>query len=157
MYWSLRLEGLRVSPESFGSSYEESVLLTMAEVKQRMNNTEEDYILGAFNEERHIVGMAGFVRERRIKLQHKAMIWGVYVTPAYQGKGIAGQLMREILERGRALEGLDQINLCVVTTNEAAVALYTKLGFQMYGTERNALKVNGKSLDELHMAYYYVR
>ncbi|NEW06664.1 GNAT family N-acetyltransferase [Paenibacillus sp. SYP-B3998] len=155
-FWQLRLEALRTTPEAFSASYEENIPLTMSEVEKRFHYTECDtYIIGAFTEENQLVGLMGFRREQRIKLKHKGTIWGVYVTPTFRGKGIAKQLLAEILRRGKQLDGLKKINLSVVSTNQNAVELYRKLGFETYGTEKNALVVNGHGYDEEFMTYTY--
>lgn len=154
-YWPLRLEALKNHPEAFGASFEMSVQLPMSEVQERIHNEADDYILGAYTEEVTLAGTMGFKREHGLKLQHKGYIWGVYVSPPYRGRGLASRLLREVLERGRELEGIEQINLSVVTTNQSARRLYEHYGFEVYGIERNALVVQGKGYDEAHMTYFY--
>ncbi|RPK29679.1 GNAT family N-acetyltransferase [Paenibacillus xylanexedens] len=155
IYWSLRLEALKTHPEAFGASFELSIQLPMSEVQERIHNEPDDYILGAYTEEGTLAGMMGFKREYGLKLRHKGMIWGVYVAPPYRGSGLASRLLREVLDRGRHLEGIKQINLSVVTTNESARRLYERYGFEVYGIERNALEVHGQGYDEAHMNYFY--
>lgn len=154
-YWSLRLEALKNHPESFGASYELSVQLPMNEVQDRIHNEPDDYILGAYTAEGTLVGMMGFKREYGLKLRHKGFIWGVYVAPQFRGHGLASRLLREVLKRGETLEGIRQINLSVVTTNELARRLYEKYGFETYGIENYALEVGGQGYDEAHMTYVY--
>ncbi|MDF2650195.1 MAG: family acetyltransferase [Paenibacillus sp.] len=154
-YWALRLEALQKHPDAFGAAYEESVLLSMEEVEKRIDQDSGNYILGAFTAEGQLIGTAGFKREQSLKLKHKAFIWGVYVSENYRGQGIAKQLMVEVIRRGKQLEGLKQVTLCVVTTNGAAIDLYRKLGFESYGVERNALEYEGQSYDEEMMVYMY--
>jgi RimJ/RimL family protein N-acetyltransferase len=36
--------------------------------------------------------------------------------------------------------------------NEAAIALYQKMGFMVEGTKRDSMRVNGQYVDELYMA-----
>ncbi len=153
-FWKLRLEALKTQPEAFGSSYEEQVHTPMNEVESRINDEPDNYILGAFTEEGELIGMAGFRREPGRKMRHKGMVWGVYVTSAHRGKGIAKALMQEILRRGQAIEGLRQIQLAVVTANTAAASLYKGLGFVSYGLEKEALMVDGRLYDEELMAYF---
>ncbi|MEK4361357.1 GNAT family N-acetyltransferase [Paenibacillus sp. FSL M8-0212] len=131
IYWPFRLEALKTHPEAFGASFELSVQIPMNEVQERIHN------------------------EHGLKLRHKGMIWGVYVAPPYRGSGLASRLLREVLDRGRHLEGIKQINLSVVTTNESARRLYERYEFEVYGIERNALEVNGQGYDEAHMNYFY--
>ena len=155
LYWPLRLEALQTHPEAFGASYELSSQLSMSEVKERIHNEPDDYILGAYTPDGKLAGMMGFKREYGLKLRHKGFIWGVYVSPAHRGNGVASRLLSEILERGKHLENLKQINLSVVTTNASAKRLYEGHGFEAYGIERNALEVGGQGYDEAHMTYFY--
>ena len=154
-YWALRLEALQKHPDAFGAAYEESVLLPMEEVEKRIGQDSSYYILGSFTTEGQIIGTVWFKREQSLKLKHKAFIWGVYVSENYRGQGIAKQLMVEVTRRGKQLEGLKQVTLCVVTTNGAAIDLYRKLGFETYGVERNALEYEGQGYDEELMVYKY--
>ncbi|MDT9719386.1 GNAT family N-acetyltransferase [Paenibacillus sp. ClWae2A] len=156
IYWPLRLEALKTHPEAFGASFELSIQIPMNEVQERIHNEPDDYILGAYTTEGTLAGMMGFKRELGLKLRHKGMIWGVYVAPPYRGSGLASRLLREVLDRGRHLEGIKQINLSVVTTNESARRLYERYGFEVYGIERNALEVYGQGYDEAHMNYFYM-
>ena len=54
----------------------------------------------------------------------------------------------------REMDGLEQVNLCVVSNNERAKKLYQSVGFEIYGTERNALKYNDRYFDEDLMALH---
>ena len=153
-FWSLRLRALQDHPEAFGASYAEAVCTPISTVAQRLheaNGTPDNYILGAFLAE-ELVGMVGFRREPGDKLRHKGVIWGMYVTPEARGQGIARALLYEVLARAISLPGLEQITLQVVTDNTAARQLYQALGFEVFGLERRALKVNGRYLDEEYMA-----
>jgi ribosomal protein S18 acetylase RimI-like enzyme len=153
-FWKLRLEALKNHPEAFGSSYEEQVHTPMSEVESRINEEPDNYILGAFTEAGELVGMAGFRREQGMKVRHKGMVWGVYVSSTHRGQGIAKMLMQEILRRGKEIEGLRLIQLTVVTANTAAAAWYKGLGFVSYGLEKEALMVQGKAYDEEMMVYF---
>jgi RimJ/RimL family protein N-acetyltransferase len=59
-----------------------------------------------------------------------------------------------ILEQGGGYFTLtiEILNLTVVTINERAKKLYTKLGFKAFGMEEKALKINGNYYDEEYMA-----
>ncbi|MCJ8013232.1 GNAT family N-acetyltransferase [Paenibacillus sp. KQZ6P-2] len=153
-FWRLRLEALKSNPEAFGSSYVDQVHTPMEEVQLKINNMSDNYILGAFSEDNVLMGMAGFRREQGMKVCHKGMIWGVYVSPEHRGQGIARKLMQEILHRGKEIEGLRQIQLTVVTANHTAAELYKRLGFVTYGIEKDALIYQGQAFDGELMAYF---
>ncbi|WP_235857339.1 GNAT family N-acetyltransferase [Paenibacillus albiflavus] len=148
------MEALKNHPEAFSSSYEDSVQTPLEDVEKRIKNDKDNYILGAFTENGQLVGIAGFRREQGIKVKHKGMIWGVYVSAEHRGKGIAQSLIKEILTRGKEIEGLMQISLGVTQSNKVAAELYKKLGFETYGVEKNALIYKNQGYDEELMNYF---
>lgn len=153
-FWKLRLEALRTNPEAFGATYEEASSTPLDTIKDRLQANDNQYTLGAYTEDGKLVGMAGFKREASLKTSHRSFIWGMFVTPAYRKHGIGRMLMEEILKRAGQVPGLEQINLCVVSSNEGALKLYLALGFETFGYEKNALKHNGVYYDEEHMVYW---
>ncbi|WP_165886910.1 GNAT family N-acetyltransferase [Scopulibacillus darangshiensis] len=66
---------------------------------------------------------------------HKGSIWGMYVVQDQAGKGIGRKLLEHVLEHARDLSGLEQVNLCVVTTNVLARNLYLSMGFKPHGSK----------------------
>ncbi|RJX37625.1 GNAT family N-acetyltransferase [Paenibacillus pinisoli] len=152
LLWDLRLEALRTSPEAFGSSYEEALETPPEAVRAKIEETANQFVLGAYADGQ-VIGMAGFLRETARKTRHKGFIWGVYVKAGYRKHGAGRALIGGILERARQMDGLEQIQLTVVTMNTGARNLYESLGFRNYGLERNALIVNGVRYDEEWMAY----
>jgi len=148
-FWHLRLRALRDDPEAFSASYEESHPIPLASVVQRLREEStagDNCILGAF--ETSLVGMVGFLRQQRLKEQHKGTIWGMYVIPERRGCGIGKALLSQAIAHATNLAGLGQIHLAVVSTQEAARRLYRALGFEVYGVEPRALKVGQQYLDE---------
>ncbi len=65
-----------------------------------------------------------------------ADILNVCTAPAARRRGIAEALMRE-LERQLIPRGAEQITLEVRASNEPAIALYQKLGYQQIGLRKN--------------------
>jgi ribosomal protein S18 acetylase RimI-like enzyme len=59
---------------------------------------------------------------------HRGWVYSLAVRPGSRGRGIGTALMRHV-ERELAARGCPKINLQVVTSNAAAVAFYTKLGY----------------------------
>jgi RimJ/RimL family protein N-acetyltransferase len=153
-YRSIRLEALQMAPEAFGTSFEEQENLPHEYWAARLAAGGNAFVLGAFSEER-IIGIAGFGREPRRKTRHKGNISGVYVSPAFRGRGVARELLTVTLSEARSLQGLEQVTLCVVTDNVRAKALYLHLGFRVFGTELRALKLGERYLDEEHMVLFF--
>ena len=77
---------------------------------------------------------------------HKGRIWGVYVTADQRGRGIARALVAPVL--GHARQHVVLVQLAVVIGNEAARRLYRQAGFEIFGVERDALRVGGRSYAE---------
>ncbi len=78
----------------------------------------------------------------------------MYVRSNGQGKGIGKALLAEAIERAKALPGLEQIELCVVTRNTRARNLYASLGFSSCGIDPRALLVDGEYFDEERMVLF---
>jgi len=161
-YWALRLRALREEPEAFGSSCEGSRERPLAEAVERLRaaRANGDFILGAFEESQQgdqqggqqgdqLVGIVAFVRAPGLKNRHIGDIFSMYVAPEARGKGSGRALVEALIARARALDGMEQLILAVVTTNGAATSLYRALGFEVYGLQRHALKLgDGRYLDE---------
>jgi ribosomal protein S18 acetylase RimI-like enzyme len=149
-YRAIRLRALTEEPESFGASPEDFVRTPLAEVAARLRLSDDAFVLGAWALE--LVGTVGLIRQSGLKRRHQGMIWAMYVAPESRGRGLGRALMTEALARAAVLPGIEQIHLGVVTTNRAARALYLSLGFTIYGTERHALKLGDRYVDEELMA-----
>ena len=145
-YFNIRLEALFNNPEAFGSSYEEEKKQTAAKYKERFQDS-SSFTFGAFDDSK-LIGVITLLKETRMKLRHRTTIVAMYVTPEMRGKGVAKSLMNEAIHKAMNLEGIEQIYLTVVSSNVAAKKLYTSLGFEVYGTEKRALKFNQTYLDE---------
>ena len=147
---TLRLEALRECPTAFSSSYEEECDIPLEQAAKRMTPNRDRAIFGVFDGA-SLVGTLGLYRENRVKLAHKAVIWGVYVAPAFRGRGIARLLLDRALAHAASMSGVLQVTLGVNTANAAAIALYTSAGFEPFGLERGFMRVDGALQDELHM------
>lgn len=75
----------------------------------------------------------------------------MYVTPAGRHKGVGRALLSFLIEQARQDSSLEQILLAVATCQHPAIRLYTDLGFEIYGTEPNALKIGSTYVDEAYM------
>lgn len=150
LFQALRLQGLRECPTAFASSFAEEQADSGATVAQRLSPKNDGAILGAFQGNK-LVGILGIQRERMTKLAHKAFIWGVYVAPSARQSHVGTALMERALKYAAEALAVRQVNLGVNTKNEAALALYRKLGFIEYGCERGYLLVDGGLHDEYHM------
>jgi ribosomal protein S18 acetylase RimI-like enzyme len=147
----LRLQALQGDPEAFSASFEEYQPLNLEEVRKRLGFDAKDaFVVGAFDGGR-LQGCAGFYRDRGLKSRHKGRVWGVYVTPERRGAGVGKKMMTMLLERGAALDGVQQVLLSVTATQDAALRLYRSVGFTSFGLEPRALKIGDRFIDEEYM------
>lgn len=158
-FWELRFEALKSDENVFGATYEEERKRTKEDLITKFNNNyinprEESFVLGAFDDENQMIGVVGFYREKRVKLRHKATIWGMYVTSQYRRLKVGQSLISEAINIAKSMEGLEQLNLIVVSNNIKAVSLYKTVGFVTYGKEKNAIKCGNKYFDEDYMVYF---
>lgn len=149
-FQALRLAGLKDEPLSFASSYEEERDLPASKIEDRLAIKPDSGIFGAFEGE-VLVGLVALAREDMKKLSHKALIWGMYVKPAFRGRGMARALILEALSLARTVPELRQVNLCVNARNISAIQLYQSMGFKAFGHEPGSMLVNGELQDEIHM------
>lgn len=147
VYWAVRLRALREEPQAFGSSYEEQKDRPLAVVAERLRamTADDDFILGAFEGTGalSLLGIVAFGRETGRKNRHVGMVYQMYVAPEVRGRGYSRALLEALIARARTLDGVERINLGVVVGAAAARGLYTALGFEVYGRQPEALKVDG--------------
>jgi ribosomal protein S18 acetylase RimI-like enzyme len=146
-YRELRLEGLKSHPEAFASSWEDEAGKPAAWWVERL---EANTVLGGWIDNSPLLGVAGFRVHGAAKLQHKGVLWGMYVRPGARGTGLGASLVQRVIEQARPL--VEEICLTVVASNAAAYRLYSAAGFERYGLERRALKLGNEYYDEVLMA-----
>lgn len=147
VYRDLRLEGLKNHPEAFGSSWEDESRKPDAWWAERL---ETSTVFGGWIDDSPLLGVAGFHAHAATKLRHKAVLWGMYVRIDGRGTGLAACLVQRVIEHARPL--VEEICLTVVASNTAGRRLYSAAGFEPYGIERRALKIEGEYFDEVLMA-----
>lgn len=149
-FQTLRLRGLLEEASAFASSYEEERDRSVEDVRSQLAARNGGAILGAFEGDR-LLAIVGVQRESLQKLCHKACLWGMYVAPEGRGLGIGRHILQAALDYAWTELKVVQVNLGVHTRNDAALRVYTALGFEIFGTERGALCVGGRYQDEHHM------
>jgi ribosomal protein S18 acetylase RimI-like enzyme len=150
-YRAIRLAALRTAPEAFGSTHDGEAERPDAAFAVRLVSST---VFGAYDGGA-IVGMVGLRREEGPKDRHKAHVWGMFVRPEAQGMGVGAALMEALL--AEAAEIVEQVTLTVVDRNHAAIALYEKFDFQMYGVEPRALKTASGYEDEVLMVRFVLK
>ncbi|SFC71717.1 Acetyltransferase (GNAT) domain-containing protein [Bacillus sp. 491mf] len=153
-YWDLRLEALQKNPEAYVTTYEEAIKKEepIQEVIKNLQG-EHSYTFGAFDENNKLVGIVTLLTELRAALRHKGHIVGMYVSSQSRGKGYARNLIHESVKEAKKLN-VEQIGLSVVSDNIAAKKLYQSIGFESYGVEKRALKIDEMYRDEEFMVLF---
>jgi RimJ/RimL family protein N-acetyltransferase len=145
----LRRLALEREPLAFAASPADDLGLDRAFVAEVLaGRLGSNVVLGAFDP--GLVGMVGVVREGKVKLAHKALIWGLYVREGSRQRGAGAALVAAAIEVARGWEGVQRIMLGVTDRAPAALRLYERLGFVRWGTEPGAIRHGGEQADE-HM------
>ncbi|TDF93217.1 GNAT family N-acetyltransferase [Paenibacillus piri] len=153
VYRELRLKSLLENPEAFLTTYDIQKEKPIEETRRNLERSADKFTLGGFADRHKLVGMVTFIRESNPKIRHKGNIYAMYVAPEARGRRFGHALLASLLEQAGQCEGLEQINLAVVSSNAAAKRLYESAGFTVYGTERNAAKYDGRYWDDDLMVF----
>ncbi|AOJ29713.1 MULTISPECIES: GNAT family N-acetyltransferase [Burkholderia] len=149
-FQTVRLRAVDTAPTSFLPTLDEESQVPVDEFATRLTPNHERAVFGAFDGET-LVGITGVRRDARAKIAHKATIWGVFVEPAYRGRGIAQALLESATEHAAQAWQCKQLMLCVNEVNGNAERLYASQGFVRFGTEPRSMFVDGRFYDEHYM------
>ena len=148
-YRALMLEAYDTYPQAFTSSVAERAAMPLSWWEKRLDSP-LDRLLGAFEGDQ-LAGIVGLAFEPREKARHKVTLFGMYVTQAYQQRGLGRQLVEAAMVEARRHPRLKLIQLTVTAGNEAALALYQRCGFIQYGLEPLAVRVGDEYFDKIHL------
>lgn len=148
-YRDIRLAMLADAPGAFGDAVEDARMRPPAYWQSLLEKQTDRVFLGAFAASR-MVGSANIGHAKGRKMQHKCMIFGVYVKPEGRGQGTGRALIHSCIDQARKWRAM-QVLLSVGANNKGARNLYESLGFVAYGTEPRALLVDGDFIDEFLM------
>lgn len=143
---ALRLEALEKHPEAFGSSWEDEQQRSESRFAEWL---EHGHVIGGLASDQTLAGMVGLSRPQAQKTRHTASIWGMYVSPAARGSGLARALLDAAV--AAADPSVKSLRLSVEAENHAAIRLYEAAGFTRWALEREALKVGDVFHDEILM------
>ena len=112
---------------------------------------ETDYMLVACAGDR-IIGHAGLHRASRSPRRAHAMMVGMAIESAWQGKGVGSALLAALVDLADNWLNVTRLELTVFAGNDRAIALYEKFGFEMEGTYKAYALRNGRYTDSYAMA-----
>jgi ribosomal protein S18 acetylase RimI-like enzyme len=141
----VRLNGLRLHPDAFGSSWEEEANRSVDRLAEAL---EAGFVAGC-ERDGALVGVAGLRRGASLKTRHRGAVWGMYVEPDGRRLGVGGLLLAAVIERART--EIEDLTLTVAAHNQPAISLYRSFGFVEYAVDRRALKIDEEYVDELLM------
>ncbi|WP_370677012.1 N-acetyltransferase family protein [Pleomorphomonas sp. PLEO] len=141
----IRLEALRLEPAAYAGTYDDWSGLSEEEWLKRMSEP----VFVAFEGEAP-VGLAGLIRQRGIKMAHRAVIVMVYLRQSLRGTGLASGLLNAVAAHASDM-GIRQLELTVSAENPAAIRFYQREGFSEVGRIPAALLHDGREIDEFVM------
>jgi RimJ/RimL family protein N-acetyltransferase len=94
----------------------------------------------------YLMAKGGFAKRNR----HSVYLV-IGILEECRGQGIGSKLFGE-LEPWARKQNIHRLELTVIATNQHALALYKKMGFEIEGTKRNSLKINDEFVDEYYMS-----
>lgn len=148
-YRIFRLTALKRYPHLFRADADEEAQKPLASTERRLKESINNRWTGAFDISGNLIGCIGFRREVGVKRRHIGQVLGLQIAQAWQRRGIATTLLQDVIAQASSI-GIDQIQLSLTLPNEAAEKLYDRLGFEIFGLEKDALRVEGQSHDKQH-------
>ncbi|MCF6136580.1 GNAT family N-acetyltransferase [Pseudalkalibacillus berkeleyi] len=97
-----------------------------------------------------LIGYLGAMGNTAKRKRHSVYI-AIGILQDWVGQGIGMQLFQE-LERWANEQHMHRLELTVMTSNEAGLALYKKAGFEVEGVKRDSMRVRDRYVDEYYMA-----
>ena len=122
-YSKIRLEALRVAPDAFGSVYEDVAKFPMSRFEEQLRNG--CYFLAY--DSANVIGTSSYAQFSLNRRRH-AGLYGMFVTPRWQGQGVATELVNAVRQQAR-LGGYRELYLSVNPAVARAVAFYEREGF----------------------------
>ncbi len=146
-FYAMRLRCMDEAYDFFRSSVADIEADGLDDCYQRLSS---DYvrIVGAFENDT-LVGIGGITKEARDKLNHKALLWGMFVASDAIGKGIGTAIVEALIAEAQGFAR--SLHLTLVVNNDRARALYERCGFTVYGCEPQSVRQGDVYVDELLM------
>ncbi|RYM05199.1 GNAT family N-acetyltransferase [Sporolactobacillus sp. THM7-7] len=151
-YREVRLEALQKHPEAFASEYGIEVKYSSSDYEQQLSRGHV-VTLGTFDQEQ-LIGIVTLVKETLPKMEHRATLEAVYVKPEYRGQSLSKRMIEKLEEMARREGVVKKFYLFVMTTNTRAIRAYQKMGFSIYGEDKDAMKEAEGYVDEYLMVKY---
>ncbi len=104
----------------------------------------------AAEEKGELVGYLAAYGRTAPRVAHVVTV-AVGILQSHTGRGIGGRLFASLEDWARE-NGVHRIDLTVMTDNEPALKLYTRLGFSLEGRKRDSMRFGDRYIDEFYMS-----
>lgn len=111
----------------------------------------DSFTFGAFSGSK-LMGVVSVERDARRKMNHKALLFRMFVHPRAAGQGAGRALLESVISEMQQIDDIRYLYLTVLASNSRAVHLYTSVGFVQFAREPGAVQIGDKFIDELQMA-----
>jgi RimJ/RimL family protein N-acetyltransferase len=147
---ALRREITRDNPVPMGLTFEEELTRTLDGFRAQLSSPLPNAVFGSFIDD-DLASTAAVSRAGQFpSSHHKMVMWGVFTSPRYRRRGLSRQVVEAALQHAFD-NGVHRVNLQVYVPNEPAIALYKAIGFVEYGVESEAVCLDGRYHDGVHM------
>ncbi|MEH7255691.1 GNAT family N-acetyltransferase [Neobacillus niacini] len=116
---------------------------------EAMRKSENSTIFIA-EEENQLIGYLIAIGGNAKRNQHSVYLV-IGILAQYRGLGVGTKLFEQ-LEKWAKDQNVHRLELTVVTRNEAGLRLYKKMGFDIEGTKKHSLYIEGNFVDEYYMS-----
>lgn len=151
-YYRIRLEGLQLHPEAYGTGADSWANATDEQVKGLLEKSnQDDFVLGYFKNG-ELIGVIGLKREKKHSVGHKGTVWGLFVLPSFRNQGVGKSLLRDLITRASQNPELYYIRAVVTVSALNAELVFKSCGFTSYGIEQRGIKEGTHFFDQSFMA-----
>ena len=154
-YYAVRLAGLEECPAAFATDAAAWKTAPRDAIERLLKLSQERKdmaIMGAWIDDQ-VVGTIAMKRDLRPSVMHKTSLLGFYVYPSYRRQGIGQALLTEFIALAQDIPDLLQIRTIANLSCTEALSLFKKVGFERFGLEPKAKKVDNTFYDQIYLWY----
>lgn len=121
-----------------------------AEMIRRLNREKTLFLVGVLNG--RLIASADVEKGRQEKNAHTGNL-GIAISKEARGLGLGTAILDDLIRWSRSA-GIRKLTLGVFATNEPAIALYRRFGFEEEARLKGQVVLDGRPVDELLMALW---
>lgn len=135
---------LSFGPGEFRKTIEEEEAI----IRDHLDSDNQFFLIA--EDQGRIIGHITISANQKTKMRHIGDV-GISIRKDYWRQGIGEALMQQAIDWAKGSISIRKLNLNVLVTNKGAVALYEKVGFEIEGTLRRDMYLNGSFTDAYQM------